>query len=312
MRQSIEYKARRIRAIAAAVTIVAATFGAAMAQNVVVFVNGEPITAIDVEQRTKFLRLSSGGKKVPPRQEILDQLIDEKLKIKEAKRWGIEASKDEVDRSYASMAGRMRLSSEQLTKSLANSGVNSNTLKARIKADIVWQQLIRGRYQSRLQLSDSEVMKALAAKGSGATTVSFEYTMRPILLLVPPGSSGAVYDSRRREAEVLRKKFRGCRESLPALRAARDVAVRDQVVRSSGDLPESLRKLLDGIPVGQMTPPEITKHGVEMFAICAKNELKADSAGKRETRDEIFAKRFERESERYLKKLRRAALIERR
>jgi peptidyl-prolyl cis-trans isomerase SurA len=155
-------------------------------------------------------------------------------------------------------------------------------------------------------------MKALAAKGSGATTVSFEYTMRPILLLVPPGSSGAVYDSRRREAEVLRKKFRGCRESLPALRAARDVAVRDQVVRSSGDLPESLRKLLDGIPVGQMTPPEITKHGVEMFAICAKNELKADSAGKRETRDEIFAKRFERESERYLKKLRRAALIERR
>ncbi|MGH6769435.1 MAG: SurA N-terminal domain-containing protein [Xanthobacteraceae bacterium] len=313
MGQSIDLKARCVRVLAAAITIVAATIGAAIAQNVVVFVNGEPITAMDVEQRSKFLRLSAGNKKVPSRQEVLDQLIDEKLKVKEAKRWGIEASKDEIDRSYSSMAGRMRFSSEQLTKSLANSGVNSNTLKAKIKADIVWQQLIRGRYQSRLQLSDSEVMKALAAKNSAAATaVSFEYTMRPILLLVPPGSSSAVYDGRRREAEALRKSFRGCRESLPALRAARDVAVRDQVVRSSGDLPEALRKLLDGIPIGQMTPPEITKHGIEMFAICAKNETKADSPGKRETRDEIFAKRFERESERYLQKLRRAALIERR
>jgi peptidyl-prolyl cis-trans isomerase SurA len=311
MGQSTDLKARWIRVLAIAVVIGAAAIGGAIAQNVVVFVNGEPITAIDVEQRSKFLRLT--GKKAPSRQEVLDQLIDEKLKIKEAKRWGIEATNEEVDRSFATMASRMRLSSDQLTKSLANSGINANTLKARIRADIVWQQLVRGRYQSRLQLSDSEVMKALTAKNAAAATaVSFEYTMRPILLLVPPGSPNSVYESRRREAESLRKSFRGCREGLPALRAARDVAVRDQVVRSSGDLPEGLRKLLDGIPVGQMTPPEITKHGIEMFAVCAKNELKADAPGKREARDEIFAKRFERESERYLKKLRRAALIERR
>jgi peptidyl-prolyl cis-trans isomerase SurA len=277
---------------------------------VVVFVNGEPVTAIDVEQRAKFIQLST--KKAPPRQEVVDQLIDEKLKVREAKRWGIQASDAEVNSSFNVMAGRMRLTSDQLTQSLATAGINSNTLKARIRADLVWQQLVRSRYQSRLQLSDRDVMSVLEAKSEPADVVSYEYILRPILLLVPPGSPVSVYEGRRREADALRGRFRGCRESLPGLRAARDVAVRDQIIRNSGDLPAELRKILDSIPVGQVTPPEITRHGIEMFAICSKNESKADSPTKRQVRDEMFAKAFERESERYLQRLRREALIERR
>jgi peptidyl-prolyl cis-trans isomerase SurA len=210
------------------------------------------------------------------------------------------------------MAGRMRQTSAQLTQGLAKSGVNANTLKAKIRADLVWQQLIRSRYQSRLQLSDKDVQSALGVNAEQGESVSYEYTMRPILLLVPPGSPGSVYESRRREAEALRNRFRGCSESLPAVRAVRDVAVRDQVIRNSADLPPELSKILDSIPVGQMTAPEATRHGIEMFAVCAKNPSKSDSPSKRQARDSIFAKRFDQESNRYLQRLRRAALIERR
>jgi peptidyl-prolyl cis-trans isomerase SurA len=307
----IDRRARCFFVLAATILVFAATAGGALAQEVVVFVNGEPITAMDVAQRTKFIEVST--KKKPPREEVVDQLIDEKLKIREAKRWGIEASDAEVNKTFAGMAGRMRLTAAQLTQNLARSGINAYTLKAKIRADLVWQQLVRGRYQARLELSDSDVMSRLKATNpQAAETVSYDYTLRPILLLVTPGSSRAVYESRRREAEALRARFRGCRESLPALRAARDVAVREQVIRNSADLAPELRKILDSIPIGQMSAPEITKHGVEMFAVCAKHASKADSPGKRQIREAIFAKRFERESLRYLQKLRRAALIERR
>jgi peptidyl-prolyl cis-trans isomerase SurA len=296
---------------AATAIMLAATTAAALAQTVVVFVNGEPITAMDVEQRSKFIQLSL--KKTPPHQEVVEQLIDEKLKVGEAKRWGITVSDDDVNKSFGTMAGRMRMTAEQLTKSLAGSGVNDSTLKARIRADMVWQQLVRGRYQARLQPpSDREVMTALKGKPEVGDFTSQDYTLRPILLLVPPGSPTSVYEDRRREAEGVRERFRGCRESLPALRAARDVAVRDQIIRNSADLPPELRKILDSVPTGQVTPPELTKHGVEMFAICARNESKADSPTRRQIREEIFAKRFERESNLYLQRLRRAALIERR
>jgi peptidyl-prolyl cis-trans isomerase SurA len=90
----------------------------------------------------------------------------------------------------------------------------------------------------------------------------------------------------------------------------RDVAVRDQVIRSSSDLPESLRKVLDSIPLGQLTAPEVTRHGIEMFAICAKAETKTDTPGRRAARDTIMTQRFEQESKRYLRQLRRSALIE--
>ena len=298
------------RGMAAAILFVAVTT-AALAQNVVVMVNGEPITALDIEQRSKFIQLSSH--KTPARQEVLDELIDEKLKVKEAKRWGIEATDAEVDNQYASMGKRMQLTADQLTQNLAKSGVNSNTLKMRIRADIVWQQLVRGRYQASLQLTDKEVLNALdVKKPEDAEMAAMDYYLRPILLLVPPGSPPAVVENRRKEADGLRSRFKSCEEGVPMTRALRDAAVRDQVIRNSADLTPELRKILDSVPIGQLTAPEVTRLGVEMFAVCAKQESKADTLGKRQAREAMLNQRFDQQSKRYLRQLRRDALIERR
>jgi hypothetical protein len=101
-------------------------------------------------------------------------------------------------------------------------------------------------------------------------TVGYDYTMRPLLFLIPAGSPDTFVDGRKREAEALRGRFQGCEEGITFARALKDVAVRDQVIRSSADIPAELRKVLEGIEVGRLTPPEVTKLGVQMFAICAK------------------------------------------
>jgi len=296
-----------VRILAMLVVVVGG--GAALAQSVVVFVNGDPITAIDVEQRSKFIMLTT--QKPAPRQEVLDQLIDEKLKIREARRWGIEATDQEVEQNFSAMARRMGQSGEQLTQNLGQKGVNSSTLKARIRADTVWQSLVRGRYSSRLQLSDKEILNHLeTTKPAERDAVGYEYALRPILFLVAPGAPAATYDARRREAEALRKSFRGCTESIPAVRTMQGVAVRAQVTRSSADLPDGLRKVLDSVPLGELTAPEVTRHGIEMFAVCSKNETKTDTPGRRQVRDDLTTKMFETESKKYLRQLRKNALIE--
>jgi peptidyl-prolyl cis-trans isomerase SurA len=296
--------------LAAALLMVAASAGDVFAQSAIVFVNGEPITAMDIDQRSKFVQVTT--QKSPSRQEILDQLIDEKLKIREAKRWGMEISDAEVDNNFAGMATRMNQSAAQLTQNLAKMGVNVSTLKTRIKADLAWQQLVRGRYQSRLHTSDREVLSILESKGSQEQeNVGYEYVMRPILFLVPPGSPDATFQSRRKEAEALRSRFRGCQESIPMVRAMVGVAVRDQVVRTSADVPDALRKVLDSIPVGQLTAPEVTRHGVELFAICTKRESKSDTPARQKARATVLSERFEQESKRYLRELRKNAMIER-
>jgi peptidyl-prolyl cis-trans isomerase SurA len=287
--------------------VVVAAGGHAMAQNVVVFVNGDPITAVDIEQRSKFITLTT--QKQPTRQAVLDELIEERLKIREGKRWGIEASDADVNSNYAHMAGRLNQSAEQLTQTLAQKGINSSTLKSRIKADMIWEQLIRGRYNSRMQLSDTEILARLE-KPEERNTVGYDYMLRPILFLVPPGASGATYDARRKEAEALRGRFKGCDESLPAVRAMREVAVRPQVSKASADLPESLRKVLDAVPLGQLTAPEVTRHGVEMFAVCSKTETKTNTPERNKARQALMGERFEQESKKYMRILRRNAMIE--
>ena len=288
--------------------MVVATPLAAPAQTVIAVVNGEPITALDVESRMKFIQLSTQKPGVRP--DVINELIDEKLKVKEGKRWGMELTDAEVDSMYANMASRMHQSADQLTQNLQKGGVNPQTLKTKIRADSVWQQLVRGRFAPSLQLNDKDVELALQAKNqSGQSTTAIEYTLRPILFLVPPGQASSI-DAKRKEAEALRARFKNCQDGLPTARATGAV-VRDQVMRSSGDLNPELQKILDAVPVGQLTAPEVTRHGVEMWAICSKQDSKADAPAKKQAREALATERFEQQSKTYLQRLRREALIER-
>jgi len=282
----------------------------ALAQQVAVIVNGSPITTYDIEQRMKFNTLSTH--KTASRQEIIEELIDEKLKVQVLQRYKQEITDGEVDKAYDNMAKRMRLAPEQLTQALAHAGVDAQTLKSRIRADIAWQQIVRGKFQSSLEVRDKDVFAKLKSsnKEDDKQEVGYEYQLRPILFILPPGASTEAIDARKREAEGLRARFENCNDGLAFARALRDVAVRDLIVKSSADLPPEMRKLLDEVAVGKLTSPDVTPQGIQMFALCAKNENKLDSAASREVRNEMFAEQFQAKSKRFLVELRKQAMIE--
>jgi peptidyl-prolyl cis-trans isomerase SurA len=93
-------------------------------------------------------------------------------------------------------------------------------------------------------------------------------------------------------------------------RGLRDVAVRDPVTRNSSDLSPQLRDMLGSIELGHLTAPEVTAQGLQMFAVCGKKESTTESPLKRETREQIFTKRFESESKKFLEEIRKQAMIE--
>jgi peptidyl-prolyl cis-trans isomerase SurA len=141
------------------------------AQSVACMVNGEPITTLDIEQRTKLNFLTT--RKKMSRQEVLDELTNEKVKLKEAKRFGVDPSASDVDQSYAAMSQRMRITPEQLTKSLESQGVRPETLKARLKAEMVWGSLVRGRFKESLQVGEKDVADAAQQSGEPTQTDAF-------------------------------------------------------------------------------------------------------------------------------------------
>ena len=78
----------------------------AAAQQVVALVNGEPITALDVAQRLKLHQISA--RRSPPRQELIEELINEKIKIQQAERLGIPIPDSDVDRLFGQIAPKRR------------------------------------------------------------------------------------------------------------------------------------------------------------------------------------------------------------
>jgi peptidyl-prolyl cis-trans isomerase SurA len=279
------------------------------AQSVVVMVNGEPITNYDIEQRSKLTFLTTH--KPANRQQVIDELIDEKVKIKEGKKFGVDPTASDIDQSYAAMSARMRITPEQLTKTLELQGIRPDTLKARIKTEMVWTSLIRGRYKESLQVGEKDVAAAIQVNGDEKQqTDSFEYKMQPIVLIVPRGSAPAAVDARQKEAEALRSRVQTCAEANAFFKSMQNAAIRETVTKTSADIPPVLRELLDKTPVGHLTPPEVTKQGVEMVALCGRKPTTVDTPKKREIRDKMYAEKYEAKSKAYLQEVRKAAMIE--
>jgi peptidyl-prolyl cis-trans isomerase SurA len=279
------------------------------AQTVACMVSGEPITDFDIEQRSKLDFISTH--KAPARQDVINELIDEKVKIKEAKKFGVDPNSTDIEQAYGQMSSRMRITPDQLTKSLEGQGIRPDTLKNRIKADMVWTSLVRGRYKESLQVGEKDVAEVAKSEGDDAQqTDAFEYKMRPIVLIVPRGSAPAAIEARQKEAEALRARVQTCDEANAFFKSMQNAAIRDTVIRTSADIPQVLRELLDKTPIGHLTPPEVTKQGVEMVALCARNPTKIDTPKKKEIRDKMFVQKYEAKSKSYLQDVRRAAMIE--
>ena len=175
---------------------------------------------------------------------------------------------------------------------------------------MTWGNLVRGRFQSSFVVPEKDLAGIVAQPTDKPEAESFEYLVRPIVLIVPRGSAQSVIEGRRKEAELLRNRIQTCDEAQELFRSMRDAAIRDQVTKTSADLPPALRELLDKTAIGRLTPPEVTKQGIEMVALCSRKPTKADTPAKRAAREKIYNEKYEAKSKSYLQEVRKGAMIE--
>src|SRR4051794_9722833 len=177
-----------------AVSLLLAGQSAAHAQ-IVALVNGDPITALDIANRSRLIQLST--QKTPARQEVLDELIDDKLKVQLSKRYIAEVPKREIENAYASIARRTGMTSAQFTKMIESNGISAESFKNRLHADYVWGQIVRGKFQGSLQVGEKDVEVKLQASNKEEPT-GYEFKLRPVLFLVPKGSAPTAFEARKR------------------------------------------------------------------------------------------------------------------
>ena len=275
-----------------------------------VVVNGTPITTYDISQRAKLLRLTTGRGGATARRAAQEELIDEQLKKAEAARMRISVSKSDVDNAYANIARRVKLSTKQLTQALRQSGINPDTLRNRLEAEIGWTQILRARFQRDVQISEADIIAALQRKDEKNRSTSMEYSVRSVIFVVPGKASKGQKAQRKRQAEQFRSRVTGCDQADTLAGEYREVVVMPMRTRLETEVPAPIREALEKTSAGKATPPQPAQKGYELLVLCNKREIQSNAAARMEIEDELRSKEGEQMSRRLLREMRSRAIID--
>jgi len=171
-------------------------------------INGEIVTGTDVEQRLALIVSANQGKidaeeKERLRMQVLRNLIDETLRIQEAKAADVPADDAQVEATYERVATQnFGQSPEALEKYLARIGSSSASLKRQIRGELAWQNLLRRNTQPFVNISEGEVQEAMqrleASKGTE------EYRIGEIFLAATDVNKQQVFANAQKIVEQLK------------------------------------------------------------------------------------------------------------
>lgn len=272
-------------------------------------VNGEAITNYDIARRVKFRRL----RKVSASTEAsLDELIDEKLKLQEAKGRGTLATNAIVDRAFADFAKSNRATPKRIAGDLDRMGIGASHFKEFIRTQISWSRTVGGKLQSETSSkSQGEAIFELRKAGEQKPQTT-EYRLQQIIFVVPPDKRKGLLKARKDEALAFRQRFSGCENSIQLAKELRDVAVKELGRMMLPELPPLWKEDIEKTEKGGTTPPKETDKGIEVLAVCDARLTSDDRAAQLVNQAKTFEALEEKGSaagDDYLAELRKNATI---
>jgi len=141
------------------------TLAKQLTNNVIVSIDNSIITELDVNKEINFLKFINKEQTTNTsellKKEIINILIDRKIKDIETTFYKIDVSEKEIENSLYNYLERIKISNETLNSFYNKNEIEKDYLKNVIKIDIKWSKLIRKMYEGRLNVNLTEVNKQL-------------------------------------------------------------------------------------------------------------------------------------------------------
>ena len=136
-----------------------------LTNNVIVSIDNSIITELDVNKEINFLKFISDNKATNNseilKKEIINALIDRKIKDIETNFYKIDISEKEIDNSLYNYLEKIKITNENLNSFYIKNEIEKDYLKNVIKIDLRWSKLIRQMYEGRLNVNLTEVNRQL-------------------------------------------------------------------------------------------------------------------------------------------------------
>ena len=286
--------------------------GRAQEVSIKVLVNDDPISDYDIDQRERFLAITTQEQPSPAlKKKATEMLIDERLQLQEGRKLGVTANEDDVTKILDDMAKKNNLTVDGLATALGNAGANIKTLKDRIRSQAVWQESVRRKFRREVQIGEADIDVAMAVTGGDAGTAAApaETTLqlRQVKYEIPAGADQKTIAARLAAAENLRARFDNCADLAKGVDGASVKTLQDQKPAS---LAQPARLLVTSAKIGQMTPPTISAAAVELYAVCGKRSFRGDETDRNDAQRKLMNDEMGLRAERLLRDLRQEAFVE--
>ena len=243
------------------------------------------------------------------KKEAQEELIDERLKLQEAKRGGIEITDADVRRMMKTLADRNKMTEEQFAQHLKGMGVDIATMNERTRAQAAWREVVRRKFSAQIAITSRDVDRMISATASETGADTVELQIQKITLPTSGKMDQVALAKRYAEADGLRQRIGGC-NAMGGL--AKEVNGRFddlKYIRPSA-ISEPTRSMLLNARDGDVLPPTTAAGGIEIYAVCGRRSIKADEKEREKAQEELAQKEFEIMAKRQLRDLRQDAHIE--
>lgn len=272
---------------AALLAAVLALAPAARAQSpsIIAIVNDHPITELDLTQRIALLEVMDDVPKGGlDKKKALNQLIDQEVKIQEARRYNLLPTDTDLADRIKRLAEGMKLTTDALYAKLEAKGISKQAFRDYVRAGMGFQRIIQGKYQQQIKATDAEIDAKMAEIKSNIsqeeTKIMNDPRMKPVSVyslmeinLPVDGNDPMLLQSRAIEAAQVAQRLKSCNGLKAAAQGIFDVRQGRTFDADASKLPPQMKAALDKGGIGHAVGPMRGKDGIQLIALCGTRKL---------------------------------------
>ena len=233
----------------------------------IISVDGAAITNYELEQRILFFSFLNepGDTLISSRQ----SLIDDRLKMAAGSKDGLALTPTELENAMLDFAKNSNQSLSGLLNLLNEGGVDAETFRDYVEVGVVWREVVRKRFGSQSQPTESEIDRALAAeRAEGDISVL-------LTEIVLPAGPSQLEESRKIARELAKITSIGSfseKAKKLSVSSSRDNGGKIPW-RNLKDLPNGLRQIIASLRPGQVAKPLEVQNAIVLFQLRDVEEL---------------------------------------
>jgi peptidyl-prolyl cis-trans isomerase SurA len=233
----------------------------------IISVDGAAITNYELEQRILFFSFLNepGDTLISSRQ----SLIDDRLKMAAGNKDGFALTPTELENAMLDFAKNSNQSLSGLLNLLNEGGVDAETFRDYVEVGVVWREVVRKRFGSQSQPTESEIDRALAAeRAEGDISVL-------LTEIVLPAGPSQLEESRKIARELAKITSIGSfseKAKKLSVSSSRDNGGKIPW-RNLKDLPNGLRQIIASLRPGQVAKPLEVQNAIVLFQLRDVEEL---------------------------------------